>query len=365
MVSESEKAQFFILLKKLSEAVGVSGHEFEVKKVIAEEISDIVDELKVDSLGNIIAFKRGKENGPKVMVSAHMDEIGLMITHIDKRGFLRFIGVGSWNERILPGQRVIVCAGDVKVRGVIGAKPPHLMTPEEKKQVLEIKKLFIDIGATSYDEVKELGINVGSIAVLDREVVRLGGTDKVTGKAFDDRVGVASLIFALKLLNNVKHEAEVYSVFTVQEEIGLKGATVSAFAVKPDVGIAVDVTTANDIPEVDEKDWITVLGKGPAIKVMDKGNISHPKLRELLIKIAEEEKIPYQLEVLPGGATDAAAIMVSREGVPVATISIPCRYIHSPIEVLDIKDAVYASKLLASFIRKISRDDIRKLSTLL
>ena len=364
MVSETEKARFFVILKKLSEAVGVSGHEFEVKKVVIEEISDVVDEWRVDSLGNIIALKKGRGNGPKIMISAHMDEIGLMVTHIDKRGFLRFTGVGSWNERILPGQRVIVCAGDVKVRGVIGAKPPHLMTPEEKKQVIEMKKLFIDIGATSSDEVKELGIKVGSIAVLDREVVRLGGTDRVTGKAFDDRVGVASLIFALKLLSDVEHEAEVYSVFTVQEEIGLKGATVSAFAVKPDVGIAVDVTTANDIPEVDEKDWVTELGKGPAVKVMDKGNISHPKLRELLIKIAEEEKIPYQLEVLPGGATDAAAIMVSREGVPVATISIPCRYIHSPIEVLDLKDAVYASKLLAAFIKKLSKDHIKRFSML-
>lgn len=364
MVSEAEKAQFFVILKKLSEAVGVSGHEFEVKKVVIEEISDVVDEWRVDSLGNIIALKKGRGNGPKIMISAHMDEIGLMVTHIDKRGFLRFTGVGSWNERILPGQRVIVCAGDVKVRGVIGAKPPHLMTPEEKKQVIEMKKLFIDIGAASSDEVEVLGIKVGSIAVLDREVVRLGGTDRVTGKAFDDRVGVASLIFALKLLSDVKHEAEVYSVFTVQEEIGLKGATVSAFAVKPDVGIAVDVTTANDIPEVDEKDWVTELGKGPAIKVMDKGNISHPKLRELLIKIAEEEKIPYQLEVLPGGATDAAAIMVSREGVPVATISIPCRYIHSPIEVLDLKDAVYASKLLVAFIKKLSKDHIKRFSML-
>ena len=364
MVSEAEKAQFFVILKKLSEAVGVSGHEFEVKKVVIEEISDVVDEWRVDSLGNIIALKKGRGNGPKIMISAHMDEIGLMVTHIDKRGLLRFTSVGSWNERILPGQRVIVCAGDVKVRGVIGAKPPHLMTPEEKKQVIEMKKLFIDIGAASSDEVEELGIKVGSIAVLDREVVRLGGTDRVTGKAFDDRVGVASLIFALKLLSDVKHEAEVYSVFTVQEEIGLKGATVSAFAVKPDVGIAVDVTTANDIPEVDEKDWVTELGKGPAIKVMDKGNISHPKLRELLIKIAEEEKIPYQLEVLPGGATDAAAIMVSREGVPVATISIPCRYIHSPIEVLDLKDAVYASKLLAAFIKKLSKDHIKRFSML-
>ena len=364
MVSEAEKAQFFVILKKLSEAVGVSGHEFEVKRVIIEEISDVVDEWRVDSLGNIIALKKGGGNGPKIMISAHMDEIGLMVTHIDKRGFLRFTGVGSWNERILPGQRVIVCAGDIKVRGVIGAKPPHLMTPEEKKQVIEMKKLFIDIGATSSDEVKELGIKVGSIAVLDREVVRLGGTDRVTGKAFDDRVGVTSLIFALKLLSDVEHEAEVYSVFTVQEEIGLKGATVSAFAVKPDVGIAVDVTTANDIPEVDEKDWVTELGKGPAIKVMDKGNISHPKLRELLIKIAEEEKIPYQLEVLPGGATDAAAIMVSREGVPVATISIPCRYIHSPIEVLDLKDAVYASKLLAAFVKKLSKDHIKRFSML-
>lgn len=364
MISETEKAQLFILLKKLSESIGVSGHEFEVKNIIVEEISDIVDEIKTDSLGNIIALKKGKDNGPKVMISAHMDEIGLMVTYIDKRGFLRFTSIGSWDERILLGQRVIIYTGKTKVRGVIGAKPPHLMTPEEKKQVLEMKKLFIDIGVKNKEEAGKLGVKIGSIAVLDREMVRLGGTDKITGKAFDDRVGVATVIYALKKLSNVNHEANVYAVFTVQEEIGLKGATVSAFAVKPDLGIAVDVTTANDVAEVSEKDWITSLGKGPAIKIMDKGNISHPRLRELLIKIAEEEKIPYQLEVLVEGATDAAAIMLSREGVPVATISIPCRYIHSPIEVLDLKDVAYASKLLISFIKKVNTEYVKSLSQL-
>lgn len=362
MIDETEKSNFFVLLKKLSDALGVSGYELEVKPLIMEEIKDLADEIRVDKLGNIIAFKKGSSKGPKIMLAAHMDEIGLVVTHIDNRGFLRFTGIGGWNERILPGQRVIIRTEKGKIRGVIGMKPPHIMTPEEKKQILEMGKLFVDIGVSSKEEATNLGVKIGSVMILDREMVRLAGTDRVTGKAFDDRIGVAVLIHVLKALKNVEHEANVYAVFTVQEEIGLKGATVSAFAVKPDVGIAVDVTIANDVPVVEEKDWITQMGKGPAIKVLDKGNISHPKVREMLIKIAEEEKIPYQLEVLTGGATDAAAIMLTREGVPVSTISIPTRYIHSPIEVIDLKDAIYASKLLASFVKKVNNEWVMELN---
>ncbi len=362
MVTEEEKTFFFTLLKKFSDAIGVSGHEFEIRRLIMEEVSDLADKVWTDRMGNIIALKKGEgENAPKVMFAAHIDEIGLIVSHIDNRGFLRFTGIGGWNERILPGQRVIVVTTKGKVRGVIGMKPPHIMTPEEKKQVLEMDKLFIDIGVGSREEAEKLGVKVGSIVVFDREVARLGGTDRVTGKAFDDRVGVASLVYMLKLLNNVEHEANVYAVFTVQEEVGLKGARVSAFSISPDVGIAVDVTIANDIAGVDEKDWITQLGKGPAIKIMDKGNISHPKVKELLIKVAEKEKIPYQLEVLTGGATDAAAIQLAREGVPVGTVSIPTRYIHSPIEVLDLKDAVNSSKLLAAFAKEVTKEWINEL----
>jgi len=362
MVTEEEKTSFFTLLKKFSDAIGVSGHEFEIRRLIMEEVGDLADKVWTDRMGNIIALKKGEsENAPKVMFAAHIDEIGLIVSHIDNRGFLRFTGIGGWNERILPGQRVIIVTTKGKIRGVIGMKPPHIMTPEEKKQVLEMDKLFIDIGMSSREEAEKLGVKVGSIVVFDREVARLGGTDRVTGKAFDDRVGVASLVYMLKLLNNVEHEANVYAVFTVQEEVGLKGAHVSAFSISPDVGVAVDVTIANDVAGIDEKDWITQLGKGPAIKIMDKGNITHPKVKELLIKVAEKEKIPYQLEVLTGGATDAAAIQLAREGVPVGTVSIPTRYIHSPIEVLDLKDAVNASKLLAAFAKEVTKEWINEL----
>jgi len=357
-ITESEKAEFFTLLKKLSEAVGVSGFEDEIRNVIYSEIRDYVDEVKVDSLGNLIGIRRGKGEG-KVMIAAHMDEIGLMITHIEKNGFLRFTGVGGWSDRILPGQRVVILTSKGRVRGVIGSKPPHLLTPEEAKQVIEAKKLFIDVGVSSREEVESLGIKVGSIAVMDRDMVRLGGSDVVSGKAFDDRVGVAVMIHALKLLEKEDVKVDVYAVATIQEEVGLKGAMVSAYSINPDVGLAVDVTTANDVPEVPEKDAVTMLGKGPAIKVMDGGRgglfISHPKVREFLIKVAEEGKIPYQLEVLIGGTTDATAIMLRRNGIPSCTISIPTRYIHSPTETLNIKDAIYAAKLLASSIKRMDK----------
>lgn len=365
-MSSSELGEFFTILKKVSDAPGVSGFEDEIRRVIREEVEDYVDEVKTDKMGNLIAIRRGGNVG-RLMIAAHMDEIGLIITHIEKKGFLRFTGVGGWSERILPGQRVVLHTEKGKIRGVIGSKPPHLLTPEEAKKVVELKDLFIDVGASSKEDAEKLGVRVGTIATLDRETARLGGEDVVTGKAFDDRVGVAVMIYALKLLSKIGHEVDVYAVATVQEEVGLKGATVSAYSINPDVGIAIDVTASNDVPGVPEKEWVAELGKGPAIKIMDGGRgglfISHPKVRELLVKVAEEEKIPYQLEILVGGTTDATAIQLRREGIPSGTISIPTRYIHSPVETLNLKDALNASKLLASAVKRMDKEWIESLKS--
>ena len=365
-MSEAEKGEFFRLLKRLSDTVGVSGFEDEIRGVIIDELEGLVDELKSDALGNIIAIKKGSGVG-KLMLAAHMDEIGLIITHVEKNGFLRFTGIGGWSERILLGQRVVVHTERGKIRGVIGAKPPHSLPPEEAKKIVEMKDMFIDIGVSSREEAEKLGVKVGTIVTLDRDVVRLAGEDVVSGKAFDDRVGLASMIYTLKLLKNLDHEISIYAVATVQEEVGLKGATVAAFSINPDVAIALDVTAANDVPGVPDKEKIVELGKGPAIKIMDGGRgglfISHPKVRNLLIKTAEEKKIPYQLEILVGGTTDATAIQIRREGIPACTISIPTRYIHSPIETLNIVDALNASKLLASSVEKMTENWIKGLKS--
>ncbi len=355
MVKEVSKEEVFNLLKKLCEIPSPSGYENKIRETLISEIEPYADEIWVDPMGNLVAKKNGQGEG-KVMVAAHMDEIGLMINNIGKNGFLRFVPIGGWSDRILPGQRVLIITktGDI-VRGVIGSKPPHIERPEEREKIIPMKDLFIDIGVTSDEEARKLGITIGSIAVIERTVEKLGNQDVITGRAFDDKVGVAVGIETLKILENNK--ADAYFVFTVQEEVGLKGARTAAFSINPDVGIAIDVTIATDIPGTPEQAQIVKLGKGPAIKIMDgrsgSGLIAHPAVRELLINVAEEENIPYQLEVLPGGTTDASAIQLTREGVPTGAISVPTRYIHSPIEVLHLNDVVNTIKLLDKSIEKI------------
>lgn len=353
-----DKKELYRLLKRLCNIVSPSGFEEEIRDIVIKELEPYADKLWVDAMGNVIALKKGSGEG-KLMVAAHMDEIGLMIKHITKNGFLKFTPIGGWSERILPGQRVLIktLKGRI-IRGVIGSKPPHIMKPEEAKQVIPMKDLFIDIGVSSREEAERLGVTPGAIAVIERDVVKLGNPDVVTGRAFDDKVGVVTMIEYFKNLSN--HVVDVYVVATVQEEVGLKGARTAAFSISPDLGIALDVTIASDTPGVPEDEHVTKLGKGPAIKIMDgrsgSGVITHPAIRDLLIKTAEEEKIPYQLEVLPGGTTDASAIQLTREGVPVGTISIPARYIHSPIEVVNLNDVVNSVRLLLGFTRRVNKE---------
>jgi endoglucanase len=345
--------ELFLLLKKLSELNGISGFEDEVRGFVADYVKMYADEAFIDSLGNVIAIKKGGDK--KFMVAAHMDEIGLVVKFIDDKGFIRFTPVGGWNERILPGTRVKIKGRNGWVPGVIGVKPPHLMKPEEAKQVLEIKDLYIDVGASSRDEVLSLGIENGSPIVLDVTTTRLFGS-RVTGKAFDDRSG---LTVALKsFADSEPRDVSFVLVATVQEEVGLKGAKTSAYGVSPDVALALDVTTANDVPGVDPQDAVVKLGAGPAVKIMDgpagRGMIANQRVLELLKKVAVERNIPIQAEVLPGGTTDASIIQLNKEGVPAGVISIPSRYIHSGVEMIDLKDLENAYKLLLGFYESLT-----------
>ncbi len=351
-----QREEMFVLLKRLCDALGPSGAEENVRDIVVDYLRDIADSVWIDSMGNVIALKKGSKSGKKIMLAAHMDEVGLFISAIDDKGFLRALPIGGLPERNLVFQRVIVKTRKGHIyRGVIGLKPPHLIKPEEARQIPEMKELFIDVGASSKDEVLSMGINVGDIAVFDRELVLLGDK-RVTGKALDDRAGLAVLLKSFELIEG--QELDVYAVATVQEEVGLKGARVAAFSISPDIALAIDVTAANDIPGVPEHEWIARLGKGPAIKIADgraaTGLIANPRLVEMLIKIAEEENIPYQLEVAPGGTTDASVIALNKEGVPAAVISIPTRYIHSSVEVLDLDDMINAVRLMTSFVRRIT-----------
>ncbi|MEM2201325.1 MAG: M42 family metallopeptidase [Ignisphaera sp.] len=355
--------EVFNYLKKLSEATGTSGREHNVRGVVVELVKEYADKVWLDSLGNIIALKRGKGDGSKLMLAAHMDEIGLFISHIEENGFLRVQPIGGIQERALAYQRVSIITRDGRVyRGVIGLKPPHAVKPEEARQIPELRELFVDIGATSKDEVKGMGIDVGDIVVFDRDVIRLN-TTRVTGKAFDDRVGLVVAIKAFQLLE--KNEVDVYLVATVQEEVGLKGARTAAFSINPHVALALDVTVANDLPGTPPHEWCTSLGKGPAIKIADgrgaSGIIVHKEIVDKLVEVAKQLGIPYQLELLPGGTTDASVIQLNREGVPAGTVSIPTRYLHSSVEVLDLNDVVNAVKLVNGFTETISSEWVKSL----
>jgi endoglucanase len=339
-------------LEKLSNACGVTGREEEVRDLMKKLLKPYMDEVKEDRLGNVIGIKEGKKSAPKIMLAAHMDEIGLLVKTISKEGFLQFAKMGGIDDRILLAQKVAVYTEKGRLHGIIGSKPPHIQKEEERKKVLSYDELFIDIGAESQEQAKKMGVRIGNPIGFDVRYAKVG-KDIVVGKAFDDRVGCAVMVEAMK--NSKKTESTIFAVGTVQEEVGLRGATTAAFGISPDVGLALDVTVAGDIPGVREVDAPVKLRKGPSIEVADAGLITHPKVLRMLVDIAEENKIPYQLETGLPGSTDAARISLTREGVPSGVISIPTRYIHSPTSLLSLEDAENAVKLTVAAIQKIPR----------
>ncbi|MCS7118677.1 MAG: M42 family metallopeptidase [Archaeoglobaceae archaeon] len=342
------------LIKKLSNSHGVSGFEGEVRELIKAELEDFADEIKVDKLGNLIATRNGDELD--LMLSAHMDEIGFVVKKIDEKGFIRIAPIGGWFSQILVAQRVVLY-GKKKFYGVIGCKPPHVMKDEERKKAIEIGDMFVDVGARSKEEVLKLGIDVGTPVAIDREVELLVN-NRITGKAFDNRVGVAVAIESFRKCNN---SATIHFVATIQEEVGLKGAKTSAFLLEPDIAIAVDSCVSTDFPGNESVHMDIALGKGPVITIVDasgRGLIVSQKVLEWIKKTAERNGIPYQLEVAEGGTTDATAINLTKEGIPAGVVSIPARYIHSPVEVVDLKDVEWAVELVKKSIENV-RDYFR------
>lgn len=319
------------LIKKLTEPYGPSGNEEQIRAILRAEVEPHADELRTDAMGSLIAVKRGRGGGKRVMLSAHMDEIGLIVSYVDDKGFLRAQPVGGVNPLTLWGGRVQFADGQV---GVIAPEKG-----DEFRKDPDISKVYIDIGATSREEAQG---RLGQAAGFMRPFVDLG--KRVVAKAMDDRIACAILVETLRQLADTPHE--VYFVFTVQEEVGLRGARTSAYGLDPEVGIAVDVTGAGDTPEAHT--LAMKLGGGPCVKVMDGGMLAHPGLKDLLIRTAEENGIPYQLEVLPRGTTDATAIQSTRAGVPAGCISVACRYVHSPSEMVDIDDVTNAVRLLVA-----------------
>jgi len=317
------------LLKELTAAYGPAGHEEEIREVIEEQVKDYVDSCYTDTLGNLIAVREGA--GPRLMVAAHMDELGLMVTHVDENGFLRIARVGGVVPHILVGQRFVFSNGTA---GTIN----HEKIDELKE--LEWSKLYLDIGCSSREEAVEK-VNVGDVAVYDQEFKNLG--QRYLGKSMDDRVGCAVLVETIKRLPRQLPQ-EVIFVFTVQEELGLRGARTAGYALEPSYAVAVDVTRVGDTPESLVMD--VSLGKGPAVKIKDSSLITHHGVREIMFSLAEKNGVEYQREVLERGGTDAGSIQLTREGVPSGVLSIPCRYVHTPSEIVDKGDVENAVNLL-------------------
>ncbi|VVB85695.1 Tetrahedral aminopeptidase [uncultured archaeon] len=341
------------LLSKLSNAHGVSGYENNVRRMIEDEIRPYVDEIRTDKLGNLIATKRG--GSPRIMLAAHMDEIGLMAKYVDDKGFIYFTTAGGWFDQTILNQRMILHTENGQVYGVIGSKPPHAMKEEETKKPVKAENMFIDIGATSREEAQKMGVRAGTPITSDMEFRSLGG-DMVTGKALDDRGGCAVLIETLRQIKDVK--ATVHAVFTVQEEVGLKGGRTSAFGLEPDVALVSEVTFTGDHPGIEMKDQALEIGKGPVITVSDAegdGIIVPERVLRWLKNAAEANGIPYQLKVGTKGQTDASIIHLSREGIPTGVISTPSRYIHTPVTVMSMNDLEKSVELLVKAVESVDR----------
>ena len=322
------------LIQKLTETFSPSGYETAICEVIRKEIKPLANEVRVDALGNLIARKGSKsKSGLKIMLAGHMDEIGLMATHIDENGFIRFTGLGGIRLTALTGGRVRFMDG---TPGVINS---DRITDPAKAPTLD--QFFIDVGATGK---KDCPVKVGDVCGFERPFLDMG--KRMVAKSMDDRIGCAVMIEALRTLKTSPHE--LYFVFTTQEEVGLRGATTSAFGVDPDLGLSVDVTGTGDTPKGSKME--VALGKGPAVKVKDGGMLADPRIVNWMIRTAEKAKIPYQREVLEGGTTDARAIQVARAGVPAGCLSVPTRYVHSPSEMVDTGDVQNSVKLLVALL---------------
>ena len=337
------------LLKEICETPGTSGFEQRIREVVIREVKPLVDELSIDNMGNVIAVKKGQD--PKrVMVAAHMDEIGFIVTHIDDEGFIRFHTLGGFDPKTLTSQRVIV-HGSKDIIGVMGTKPIHIMKVEERSKVVPISEYFIDLGLSKAEVEKY--VQIGDPITRERSMIEMG--DCVNSKSLDNRVSVFILIEALRALKDKTVPFDIYGVFTVQEEVGLRGAISAAHLVDPDFGFGLDVTIAYDVPGAQSHEMVTRLGKGTAIKVMDGSVISDYRMVNYLQKVAEDNGVKYQKEILPAGGTDTAGIQrYGKKGAITGAISIPLRNMHQTIEMVSKADIKASIDLLRLGMSKLN-----------
>ena len=350
------------MFKELTEAKGISGNEKEAREVMKKYIEPYATEVFTDHLGSLIAKKVGQEDGPKVMVAGHLDEIGLMVTRIDDNGFLYFQTIGGWWSQVMLAQRVTVCTQKGDIVGVIGSKPPHIMPAEARRKPYEIKDMFIDIGATSKEEAESFGVRPGDSVVPYFEFQPMKNEKLLLAKAWDNRVGCAIAIEVLKQLKDVDHPNVVYGVGTVQEEVGLRGAKTSTNMIEPDIGIAVDTGIAGDTPGISPNDADSKIGKGPQIIIYDASMVSHKGLRDFVIKTADDNNIPYQYASIAAGGTDSGSIHLTANGVPALSIGIATRYIHSHAGIIHEDDFDNTVKLIVEVIKQLDKDTVHKIT---
>uniref|UniRef100_A0A7V4E3L7 M42 family peptidase n=2 Tax=candidate division WOR-3 bacterium TaxID=2052148 RepID=A0A7V4E3L7_UNCW3 len=344
------------LLIKLSNAFGPAGFEDEVREIIREYISGLVDEVFEDTSGNLITLKKGKSN-KRVMLDAHMDEIGFIVSHLNGP-FIRFQMLGGIDPRLLPGQRVVIKnrKGE-KIKGVIGTIPPHVQTSEEMKKVFEVTDLFIDVGAVSEEELKGKGISVGDPGVFygNAEVV---SDDVIVGKSFDDRAGCAVLIKVLERLKNVHLPYDLFVTFTTGEELGLRGAKTAAYSVDPDFSLSVEGTIAVDNPNIPPHKQPSHIGKGPVITIIDRSIVVNPKVVRFFESVAEKNGIVFQYKTPIYGSTNAGVIHLERGGVLSGVVAVPCRYIHSPTSILRLSDFEKTVELVYNILVELPSTDL-------
>lgn len=338
------------LLKTLSEAFGVSGFEDPIRETIEPLIEPYVDEIRTDKLGNLITTKKGAVGEETLMLDAHMDEIGLMINHIDEDGFLGFTNLGGWDQRILPAHEVTLITEErEEVTGVIGTEPPHIQKKEDRDKVIQMEDMFIDVGATSKEDVRDMGIGIGSFATIAYPFKQVD-SNYVVGKAFDDRVGCACLIKVLENLSKETLDFDLVANFAICEETGLRGAKTAAYQIQPNLALAVEGTLGADIPGVPQKRQPVALGEGPAITVADRSIVVKSEIVRFIEKQARENGVPFQFKKPTYGGTDAGSIHTSRSGVKAAVLSVPCRYIHSPRSTMRLDDFDHTVTLVTRFI---------------
>jgi endoglucanase len=340
------------LLKELTEAPGVSGYEAPIRS-ITRKYMEHYGELTQDKIGSVICRKAGSSDKPRIMLAGHMDEIGFMVKQVTAEGFIKFIPLGGWFDQVLLGQRVVIQTGNGDVVGVIGAKPPHLLQPDERDKVVKRKDMYIDIGASSKEDVDAAGVKLGDPIIPRADFVELAGGKTYLSKAFDDRVGVAMVISVLRELQNRQHPNTVYGVATVMEEVGLRGATTSVRAVDPDVAIILESDIAGDVPGIKPEESSIKLGGGPTMLMYDVRMIPNLRFRDLVLEIAKQIGVPIQLSAIEAGATDGGVIHLHGTGVPTVVIGVAARHIHSHSSIIHRDDYDNAVKLLIALVEKL------------